>query len=390
MLVKRSVWLNPMVIFCAPWIAVYSLFFADWTKLFIYPATTALPIFLLITLPFLACYILLKTVFGIYGMHISSSSFFLEIDNINRVVRHLKFFVVLWGGASIFEIIISGGLPLISLLRGSGVGYKDFGIHSLHGFLNSLLLACSLVSMLLYVQTKKKRFIVFCVMTMVWGGLVVSRALILSNIIQLTLVYLLLTGLTTRRMLHILIGAFVVVTLFGVLGELRSGSLTKLVTPTKNYPDFLPIGFLWLYIYLVTPINNLLNSIEHVQPLFHFGFPNTTNLLFPSVLRYELFDQDTLGKGDLVNEAFNVSSAFIGPYLDFGYIGIALFSLLYGALGYFFWIRRDVLGILYYVVLAHCLIVSVFFNWLFFLPVIFQFVWLPLLLKKIRFGSVTF
>jgi hypothetical protein len=83
-------------------------------------------------------------------------------------------------------------------------------------------------------------------------------------------------------------------------------------------------------LYIATPINNLMYTMHIGQPVNNFLFPNTASTLFPSVLRSAIYG-DGIGEaasGELVVSAFNVSTAYVGPYQDLGLAGMALLSIL--------------------------------------------------------------
>jgi hypothetical protein len=160
--------------------------------------------------------------------------------------------------------------------------------------------------------------------------------------------------------------------LFGFVGDYRSGSsdlIRKWAQPTDNYPDWLPSGMLWGYIYGATPINNLLRTVDVSPPLNNLLFPNTAATLFPSVLRAMIYGEQ-LGEtesGQLVDSTFNVSTAYVGPYQDFGFIGVAIYSMLTAFLCLQF---------------CQCLILSLFWNQFLALPVITQVFWLGFFFRR--------
>jgi len=178
-----------------------------------------------------------------------------------------------------------------------------------------------------------------------------------------------------------------VILLFGIVGDYRSGSsdlIRKWAQPTDNYPEWLPSGLLWGYIYAATPINNLLYTVEISPPLNNLLFPNTAATLFPSVLRGVIYG-DQLGEaesGQLVDATFNVSTAYVGPYQDFGFIGIAMYSMLTAFLCLQFWYRNDLKSVLIYVVFCQCLILGLFWNQFLALPIITQIFWLEFFFRR--------
>jgi oligosaccharide repeat unit polymerase len=213
----------------------------------------------------------------------------------------------------------------------------------------------------------------------------------LVSLVQFAIVFVRLRPIKTSTVFRLAAVFGGVVLLFGVIGDYRSGSsdlIRKWAQPTDNYPDWLPSGVLWAYVYAATPVNNLLYTAEVSTPLNNMLFPNTAATLFPSVLRDALYG-DNLGQaesGELVDSVFNVSTAYIGPYQDFGFIGIALFSVVTAFACMRFWHQNDLKSVLIYVVLSQCLILSLFWNQFLSLPIITQIFWLEVFLRP-RYAS---
>jgi oligosaccharide repeat unit polymerase len=197
-------------------------------------------------------------------------------------------------------------------------------------------------------------------------------------------------GFTWRTLTKGAVGLIALILVFGYIGDVRTGveQFRELAQPSPNYPEWLPSGVLWIYIYASTPINNLVNTTRTAHPLNNPFFPNATSLLVPSALRDFIYDPDTIstaGTGELVDEgSWNVSTAFVGAFQDFGMFGIVCLSIAMGLISAYFWRDRSLRGSLAYAVLGQCLAMSIFYNHLFYLPVITQIIWLYVVLRKSR------
>jgi hypothetical protein len=114
-----------------------------------------------------------------------------------------------------------------------------------------------------------------------------------------------------------------------------------------------------------------------LHPVNSLLFPNTVALLFPSLIR-DLIYSDSQAysvSGELVDSSFNVSTAYVGPFQDYGSIGMVGFSLLIAFLGAFYWRRENLRDQLIYVVIAQSLLMTVFSDQFFSLPIIAQIGW---------------
>ncbi len=290
-----------------------------------------------------------------------------------RLSQMLKFWFVM----TLVEIVFSGGVPLYWLYIGSDKTYFDFGLPSLHGLLNALILSCSMMSFFLSRYSTRTLYKWVPWLLCVWGIVVVSRNLIVVNLLQIALLHLLTRP--PMKMKNIAMGLLALclfVLGFGALGDARSGAeaFVALALPSENYPDYLPSGVLWLYIYITTPLNNLVHQIVAVGPEWNWGLTNAMSLLLPTVIRNLFYDAQDFFKGDLISEAFNVSTAFLDIYKDIGLLGVASLSFCAGFASLRIWVTNTVTSIFNFAVITQCNVLSIFFNHYFYLPIVFQFV----------------
>jgi oligosaccharide repeat unit polymerase len=372
--------LHPLVIFSIVWLGVISLYSLHLSKLLIYSTPVVTKLVLVIWVPF-ATVILVSIFFRRILISIRSSLHKLPTINIAALERKLIFWFRVWMTATFLEIIVSGGLPLLWLVQHSSKTYKDFGISSLHGLVNSLLLSIALCRFLLFLLTRSRRHLVVPIFTLGWFILVVTRNQLLVALIEFAVLFFRIRPIKKTVIVKFIVGIVCFILAFGAIGDYRTGSsdLIRLwAQPTDQYPDWLPSGVLWAYIYISTPINNLVHTSEMVRPVNNLAFPNTVVNLFPTVVRKFVYGEETseAESGELVASTFNVSTAYIGPVQDYGFVGIALFSMVIAAFCQFFWVRSSLRDILIYCVLAQCLILSLFFNHFLLLPIIFQTVWI--------------
>lgn len=378
--VKRPLLLHPFVIFSGVWISVcllYSLHLSLWLQ---YTTREAWHTSLIIWLPFVVVLVICGTFRVIASLAHLPAKLNWNLD-LNLLERRLRVWFRIWFAISIIEIIVSGGIPLLWAFQGSSKTYTDFGIPSLHGLVNSLLVSIALCRFFLYLVTKKRRHLAVPIFVLAWSVLVITRQLMLSSLLEFCVLFIQLRSVRAKTVIGVPAGLLVSILLFGVIGDVRQGSsdaFRTLAQPTSAYPDWLPSGLLWGYIYITTPINNLMLTMETAAPVNSLLFPNTSATLFPSVLRPMIYGRaiEDAESGQLVTDAFNVSTAYVGPYQDYGLLGMTLFSGFAAFICYFLWIRRDIKYVLMYAVVAQCLVLTLFFNLFLSLPVIAQLIWL--------------
>lgn len=376
----RGVWIHPLVIFWSVWTITVGLYELRLSELLVFSSGQLMSVvgwilvpFTLTTLVYLACS---------SWEPLNPASFRLDVETrVSHLWKNLQFAFVIWAMLTIVEIVASGGVPILWLIQGSSKNYFDFGISSLHGLLNSLLLTMGLIAFALFALTRKRSYAWLPAFVIVWSVIAVTRNMLIVILIECGIVWAMIRGFTWRSLVKGMVWLIGLILLFGYIGDIRTGaeSFREVAEPSQNYPDWLPSGVLWGYIYVATPINNLVNTVQNTHPVYSPLFPYATSLLFPSVVRGMFYDPTTvadLQSGDLVTEALNVSTAYMGAFRDFGMVGIACFSIVLAWVSAHFWRDRSLRGSLVYAVLGQCMVLSIFFNHLFDLPIITQAMWL--------------
>ncbi|CAN5398749.1 hypothetical protein BH10ACI4_BH10ACI4_12290 [soil metagenome] len=386
----RSWVFHPVILFAGVWIGVALLYSLHLSNLLFYNSTDILAVITYLITPFLFVTIIYLSFFY-FSRFAFGQTDALQASNFELLRSRLRGWFIFWIVMSCIEIVVSGGIPILWLVQGNPKTYMDFGIPTVHGFMNSLLLSIALINAALYGVLKQKKYLLIPAFVIFWSVLAVTRNMMIVIVLEVSLLLLQLTRVRFTTFLKVLSGGIVLILVFGFIGDFRTGgeAFRLLAQPTDNYPEWLPSGLLWGYIYLVTPLNNLVHTVQRTQPLYNPLFPNTLSSLLPTVVRGIVFgaDSTSLGTGDLVTEAFNVSTAYAGPFQDFGRAGIVLFSSMIGAVSMIFWKRTSLRDLLIYTVLAQCLILTVFYNHFLLLPIITQVIWLTIFfMPEVKFG----
>jgi oligosaccharide repeat unit polymerase len=306
------------------------------------------------------------------------------------IEKRLRFLWRLWLIAAAVETLVSGGLPILWIFTNPSKTYFDYGLPSLHGLVNSLMLALTLCRFALYLMTGNKRHLKVPFFSIVWWILLATRGTLLFTLVESAFLLLRIRHIRAKTLYGIAASVVLVVLLFGWAGDLRSGSdrFRELAQPTSSYPQWLPSGVLWVYIYATTPLNNLAYSMLSKNPEANLLLPHTLSLLLPTVVRNYVYGDagaaaDEL-TGDLIEANFNVSTAYLGPAQDFGLPAIFLFSLISASACQWFWYKPDLQSQLFFAVLAMCLFFSVFYDLFLSLPIVAQMGWFFLILRKRR------
>ncbi len=298
----------------------------------------------------------------------SNSLLLKEISNM-KVYKKIKYLWLFWIVMIIFEILFEQNLPLIALFGiGPYIGYADFGISGLHGFLNSISFVLITYHFLKYKASSSKIDKYVVIFFILWTILIVNRQQLVSIFLELMFLHFITTKIKFKQILKVFFIIMLFITIFGFIGDMRSGKehFLAIASPTFDYPEYLPSGFLWIYIYMVSPLNNTNYNIENFEPIY---IPiSSTILLFPSFLRDQI--ESTLGiKSNpvyLVHESLNMSSFFPTLLNDFG-LELIFFILFFTALFFLYVMHKANYSLRYVFVLSiilHAIAMSIFTNFL--------------------------
>ena len=376
---KPSLLLHPSVIAILTWSTVVILYSMHLSNLLLYDRQEAIDVFLLIVSPVL----LVSLTYAILRTHLPGNKdgpVVRPAPPIQVIRRRLALCARIWCACAIFETIVSRGVPLFWLLVGNGRANFEYGISSVHGLVNSLLLALGVGYWTLYLYTGHRRFLYFPAFAFLWAIIMVSRGTLFVLLLEYAVIFLRLRPIKVSTLIRLAVIGFVALLFFGYIGDVRSGAedFRMLAQPTQAFPGWAPSGFLWAYIYITTPLNNLMLTMHTVAPSYNILLPATAATLFPSILRNLLYGADYASKlisGALQNEALNVSTAYVGPFQDMGVYGIVGFSAIAGLLCEIFWHRSGFWNVFVLAVFTQALILSLFYNLLFSLPILGQLIW---------------
>lgn len=287
----------------------------------------------------------------------------------------------------LFEIIIGGGAPILGIIGiGAEIRYTDFGIPGFHGLVNSVFYAASILTFTRWLLRSSPNMFWLILATTMYPLLGMSRQVMISLCVQYFFIYICVRRPSMSVALRVGVLFLAVILAFGYLGDLRSGRevIIGWLAPNLNYPDWLPSAFLWIYLYVTTPINNVNLNIA-IEPNY---FPlEMAGTLVPSFVRDAFMSAfGNPRQWDLVTETFNISSLLQSLLTDLGVVGSIFFTLLCG-ISFSHILRRahrSPAALLTTIVLLHGIALSFFANLLFHLVFLFEIVLLTWVVSNKR------
>jgi oligosaccharide repeat unit polymerase len=270
-----------------------------------------------------------------------------------------------WAVGTLIEIFLGGGFPLIWVILGIPKGYTEFGIPTFHGLMNGLFFFFITTFALDYfIHGGKKRLFKF-IPFLLWPVMMLGRGIFLGAMLQIGAIYLICKPLSLSRIILILVAVFGMILSFGLIGDTRQtgNPFAYLVNPEyRSLMEILPSGFLWVYVYVTSPMGNLIANIETVRPSY---FPvQTLGALLPSILR-DKFQSGAEDPIELIDDNLNVSTLYANFLADYGVIGALVMVAIIHLVIMIIYLRvreGKASAMVAYSALYQCMIFSVFVN----------------------------
>lgn len=292
-----------------------------------------------------------------------------------RAGHRLKMAWFFLGLGITLEIAYFRGAPALGLMGiGPEILYTDFGIPGFHGLMNSMFYSCCAVQFARILLKPSRNAFLLILVSLCYPLLGMSRQVFISLILQYLFIYF---SIRRPSPLIFLRAAFLIIAMlliFGYLGDIRSGRqhIIALAAPTFAYPEWLPSAFIWVYIYLSTPLNNVNFNIDMTPNYLPL---ETMGTFIPSFARDAFMSEvGATRHWELVTDSFNVSSLLQSLLTDFGVSGTIVFTLLCGVVFTRLMRRATTSPAAFFavIVLLHGIALSFFANLLFHLVFMFE------------------
>lgn len=201
-----------------------------------------------------------------------------------------------------------------------------------------------------FYSSKKKRYLLEFIAIISCNILYLSRSTVAFTFIGCLLIVFLLKWrkvTKTRRIMFVISAIaflFIVAYVFGALGNLRQGYSINDSSYIENlglfhaYPSWIPKQFMWIYLYLVTPLANLnYNVIQNNHIFSPQGFISTIIPEFISNRFQTEFTSSIFSGPILIKSYFNARTTFAEAYYSLGILGCYLMFFIMLALNILFY-----------------------------------------------------
>lgn len=153
---KRNVMLHPLIVATSIWGVLLGLYTLHLSELLLFPVLELVPLALAIWTPFA----IVALGYALWRPRILRQGYKPSVPGraqLAVIEKRLRLLFRFWMVAAVFETLVSGGFPIVWLYTNRVKTYADYGVPSLHGLVNSLLLALALSRVGLYLFTKERR-----------------------------------------------------------------------------------------------------------------------------------------------------------------------------------------------------------------------------------------
>lgn len=235
-----------------------------------------------------------------------------------------------WMAITVFELFWFGNLPLMSFVGiGKYVAYAEYGFSGLHGFANAVQLTLNLYFFDKYLISNDRKYLLKSALLWCFSIALVSRAMFLIQIAQVLFLYVYRRKVYLRSMVYLLCALALIVVMINFLGIAKSAEgydINGLAQMNERYPSWLPDGFIWIYLYVVTPLNNIGSSLANLRPTY-WPRANLMDVL-PNAIKNAV-GLESPSFVVLVDENLNVSSYLESFLSDFGMFTFLIIFLIF-------------------------------------------------------------
>ena len=320
-IIKKTNLSNPIIVFNGIWFVCFILYGIKLSKVYTNDISLKAGI----------CFLCMLLAYNLSFFISTRCKHTVVVSNIRLIKAttkydYIKTLAIIWIFLIGVEVLYCKGFPLVWLISGRKGSYASFGIPSIHGFINSLSWFTLNILLIYYLDSRDKRIFKWGILINIVYFLLLARQSIMTEIIQLTPIYLLKRKVNIKKIGGLLVMTIVI---FGIVGNIRTDPKHVLNT-AKLSVDSVPfffMGFVWVYMYMMTPIANMISAIDSWKTLY-FGAASLKAFLPTAIV-------NALGMKDvaindysyLISQTYNVSTALLTPYFDFGIAGVFAFSM---------------------------------------------------------------
>ena len=392
-IIKINRLMNPAILLCCIWIFTILLFSFDLSELVVKSSF------------FSVLYVLFSiSVIIIFGVPLKFRIAKFDLDGYKLNNLNIKIVSICFLSLLIFEVISEisyfGTLPFLASfsLSFDGVDYNEVGKifkfkHNIFVKANSIFLS-GFYFFLYHFGEKKKKYLIGYIFILAISLLYISRSTLLSIASITLMIYVIKKPLKLKLIIYILFGLVLISYVFDKLYFIRNmGDQNFYLNKYENlgFTDSVIRGFEGIYVYIASPISNLLYNIDiGTFNYFEFRPSYLIRTFLPANLSNFLFGSIDFNQTIYLPNMSNTFTTFPPMLFAFGLIGNIFFFLIFLGLAmnylYYKLILNPYKWLLILIFFNHIILFSIFstsfFNTVYFFPLVIAYLFPPL--KKIK------
>lgn len=324
----RKLFINPLFLYGVSFLISLSLYELRWSDL--YPDLSDELFYFLLSTVFIS--LILSFVLNFF---IKEKKYDVNITQRNSYI--ICFFISL---GFIAEYIYARQIPIISVLFGSEMNYKEFGIPTFHVFLLPYASVFTIISTFRFIENKKKRYFLYsAVYTFILIGTIMNRGALIIILAAIGII-ILYKNFSLKYIVILSIFGLAILYGFGVLGNKRmiaSGyqdelAVLSVASASNEFKEnWVPNEFFWGYLYSTVSIANLQNQVNSYHIDGEKGKLSDILMLeiFPDFISKRLYSDDEVDvfKPDLIKEELTTYTIYGRAIKIFGITGSIILYL---------------------------------------------------------------
>lgn len=271
-----------------------------------------------------------------------------DLSSILEGPRNIHICIIL--SIYVVEVIYNKGIPLIRMIQGENIDYRDFSFPVIHIFFTTFTSFFSLYSFLFFLKKGDRKYLFYNVLCVLIFVSLMHRSSILFILMNMLIMYSICRGINLKKTIITLSLVFCALFLFGLAGDIRtqaqlgdSGKFDSsvLMIATDADPVLLEHEMLhplyWSYLYISSPLGNFQKTITYYQDEQTHSSENMILFLLYEVFP-DLLTNKIAGLADY-NESYSplikvidfltVGTIFADSFAFIGWFGPIILSMLF-------------------------------------------------------------
>lgn len=226
----------------------------------------------------------------------------------------------------IVETIYFKGFPLLGYFGISSPTYSEYGINGLHGASNAFFYTYIIINFNLYITSSNKKYRDRIILSLIYPVLMANRGTLVIATLSLIFLYIHLKPRINYKEIFLALFAIIILAIiFAQVGQNRSEfNINEYIDTDIHYI------FLWLIMYTISSLQNL---------------------------AYALFLLEHNQDPELIFDAFNATTSYYIPLVQYGIVGMIFLSMLNGFIGSLLF-RKSTYNIGYFQALCYYTVIS--------------------------------